>query len=225
MSDLHFREPILKFSTTKICANHPSLFSSSRWDSSTLHSSAPSRPSERPASPRGRPSPRPTTTGTTTPTCCPPLQILHHPPTAAAATRRSGSSSSARDGRPSRPCASAPPPHKDIVVVSPQPHFLYTPLLAGSAVGTITLRSACEPLRALVEHAATRASSATFVRADARDIDVENKTVRATMGGGSSDELQLSYDKLIVAVGARFRAKLRNPIGDCVIMDAIATPN
>jgi len=100
-----------------------------------------------------------------------------------------------------RKCAA---PNKDIVVVSPRPHFLYTPLLAGSAVGTITLRSACEPLRALVESAATRASSATFVRADARDIDVESKTVRATMGGsGTSDELHLSYDKLIIAVGAQ----------------------
>jgi len=95
-------------------------------------------------------------------------------------------------------------PDKDIVVVSPRPHFLYTPLLAGSAVGTITLRSACEPLRALVERAAGRASSATFVRADARSIAVESKTVMATTGGGSaSDELQLSYDKLVVAVGSQ----------------------
>ena len=38
-----------------------------------------------------------------------------------------------------RKCAS---PNKSIVVVSPRPHFLYTPLLASSSVGTITLRSA-----------------------------------------------------------------------------------
>lgn len=50
-----------------------------------------------------------------------------------------------------RKCAS---PNKSIVVVSPRPHFLYTPLLASSSVGTITLCSACEPLRALVESAA-----------------------------------------------------------------------
>lgn len=93
-------------------------------------------------------------------------------------------------------------PNKDVVVVSPRPHFLYTPLLAGSAVGTITLRSACEPLRAIVESAARRASSATFVRADAREIDVANKTVRATTDEGSM-ELELSYDKLVIAVGAQ----------------------
>jgi NADH:ubiquinone reductase (non-electrogenic) len=93
-------------------------------------------------------------------------------------------------------------PGKDVVVVSPRPHFLYTPLLAGSAVGTITLRSACEPLRALVDSAAGRAASATFVRADAREVDVINKTVRATTGQGSM-ELEVSYDKLVIAVGAQ----------------------
>lgn len=100
-------------------------------------------------------------------------------------------------------------PNKDIVVVSPRPHFLYTPLLAGSAVGTITLRSACEPLRAIVESAAEKASSATYVRADARHVDLKHKKVYATTGGGSSSssgremELELDYDKLIVAVGAQ----------------------
>ena len=93
-------------------------------------------------------------------------------------------------------------PGKDVVVISPRPHFLYTPLLAGSAVGTITLRSACEPLRKLVDSAAGRASSATFVRADASEIDTNNKTVRATTGGGST-ELELTYDKLVIAVGAQ----------------------
>jgi len=97
-----------------------------------------------------------------------------------------------------RKCAG---PNKEVVVVSPRPHFLYTPLLAGSAVGTITLRSACEPLRAMVEAAAGKAASATFVRADAREVDVGNKTVRATTDEDGM-ELQLSYDKLVVAVGA-----------------------
>jgi len=94
-------------------------------------------------------------------------------------------------------------PGKDVVVLSPRPHFLYTPLLAGSAVGTITLRSACEPLRALVNSAAGRSHSATFVRADASEIDVKNKTVRATTGVNGSMELEVTYDKLVIAVGAQ----------------------
>lgn len=93
-------------------------------------------------------------------------------------------------------------PGKEVVVVSPRPHFLYTPLLAGSAVGTITLRSACEPIRALVEAAARRATGATFVRADASDIDTHNKVVWATTGEEGL-QLQLQYDKLVIAVGAQ----------------------
>lgn len=97
-----------------------------------------------------------------------------------------------------RKCAS---PHKSVVIVSPRPHFLYTPLLASSSVGTITLRSACEPLRALVETAASKATSATFVRADAREIDVHNKKVYATTDSDGMG-LELTYDKLVIAVGA-----------------------
>lgn len=94
---------------------------------------------------------------------------------------------------------------KEVVVVSPRPHFLYTPLLAGSAVGSIALSSATEPIRALV------APNATFVRADARHIDVVNKRVYATLTSADEDEeendgsmdLELSYDKLLIAVGSQ----------------------
>eukprot|EP00529_Nitzschia_sp_RCC80_P004484 CAMPEP_0113461476 /NCGR_PEP_ID=MMETSP0014_2-20120614/11562_1 /TAXON_ID=2857 /ORGANISM="Nitzschia sp." /LENGTH=957 /DNA_ID=CAMNT_0000353241 /DNA_START=179 /DNA_END=3053 /DNA_ORIENTATION=+ /assembly_acc=CAM_ASM_000159 len=101
-------------------------------------------------------------------------------------------------------------PDKEVVVVSPRPHFLYTPLLAGSAVGTIGLSSAIEPIRAIV------APNATFVRADARHIDTVNKRVYATLTSvddhakADDDEdskaamdLELSYDKLLIAVGAQ----------------------
>jgi len=98
-----------------------------------------------------------------------------------------------------RKCAS---PGKSVVVVSPRPHFLYTPLLASSSVGTITLRSACEPLRALVDSAATKASSASFVRADARSVDPESQTVIATTDSAGT-MLHLTYDKLVIAVGAQ----------------------
>lgn len=97
-----------------------------------------------------------------------------------------------------RKCAG---PNKEIVMVSPRPHFLYTPLLAGSSVGTVTLRSACEPLRNLVNVAAAKSEDATFVRAHAREVDTKNKTVRVTCGESGS-ELHLAYDKLVVAVGS-----------------------
>ena len=86
------------------------------------------------------------------------------------------------------------------MVVSPRPHFLYTPLLVSSSVGTITLRSACEPLRALVESAAGSAHSATFVGADdARFMLIDqtkNQTVVATTDSEGT-ELHLSYGVIL----------------------------
>lgn len=93
-------------------------------------------------------------------------------------------------------------PDKSVVVVSPRPHFLYTPLLASSSVGTIALRSACEPFRNLIESAAEKCASATYVRADAREIDFKGKKVRATCDS-HGNELELSYDKLVIAVGSQ----------------------
>eukprot|EP00587_Corethron_hystrix_P002180 CAMPEP_0113310278 /NCGR_PEP_ID=MMETSP0010_2-20120614/7986_1 /TAXON_ID=216773 ORGANISM="Corethron hystrix, Strain 308" /NCGR_SAMPLE_ID=MMETSP0010_2 /ASSEMBLY_ACC=CAM_ASM_000155 /LENGTH=582 /DNA_ID=CAMNT_0000165699 /DNA_START=30 /DNA_END=1778 /DNA_ORIENTATION=- /assembly_acc=CAM_ASM_000155 len=99
-----------------------------------------------------------------------------------------------------RKCAG---PNKDVVIVSPRPHFLYTPLLAGTAVGTVTLRSACEPIRRLITSAGGKESSVTYIRADARDVDLLNKRVLATTAAGDDGmELELAYDKLIVAVGS-----------------------
>ncbi|KAH8056286.1 oxidoreductase [Aureococcus anophagefferens] len=99
-----------------------------------------------------------------------------------------------------RKCAG---PNKDIVVVSPRPHFLYTPLLAGSSVGTVALKSACEPLRDLVDRAAAVAASATFLRAEVRDVDVDGRTVLATTDDAAVD---VSYDKLLASELADFRS-------------------
>ena len=45
-------------------------------------------------------------------------------------------------------------------------------------------------------------AGATFVRADAREVDTGSKTVRATADADGM-ELEISYDKLIVAVGSQ----------------------
>ena len=89
--------------------------------------------------------------------------------------------------------------NKDVVMVSNRPHFLYTPLLAGSSVGTVALRSVCEPLRELVDRAAAKTASATFVRAEVRDVDVAGQKVSAIVDDDTP--LDIAYDKLVVAVG------------------------
>ncbi len=35
----------------------------------------------------------------------------------------------------------------EVVIVSPRNFFLFTPMLSGSAVGTVEFRSICEPIR------------------------------------------------------------------------------
>jgi NADH dehydrogenase FAD-containing subunit len=37
-------------------------------------------------------------------------------------------------------------PDLDVTVISPRPHFVFTPLLAGCAVGTLEFRSTLEPV-------------------------------------------------------------------------------
>ena len=76
-------------------------------------------------------------------------------------TSSSSSSSSSPDGRVTRPrivvLGSGWAAHAlmktidtskfDLVVVSPRNYFVFTPMLASSAVGTVEFRSVCEPIR------------------------------------------------------------------------------
>merc|ERR1719399_591909 len=64
----------------------------------------------------------------------------------------------------------------------------------------MTLRSVCEPIRAVIENSWT--TDAKFIRADARAIDAAKKTVSLKTGDGDAN-LELPYDKLVIAVGAQ----------------------
>lgn len=94
----------------------------------------------------------------------------------------------------------------EVVVISPRPHFLYTPLLAGSAVGTVQLRSVIEPVRDLLTAASvpSEASGSSFVRAEVLDVDFAKRVVRAATldGGDGSATVDIPYDRLVIAVGA-----------------------
>ncbi|KAL8381439.1 hypothetical protein RB595_005622 [Gaeumannomyces hyphopodioides] len=110
------------------------------------------------------------------------------------------------------------------VVVSPRSHFVFTPLLASTAVGTLEFRAVVEPVRRL---------GVTFHQGWADDVDFDRRVVRveANVGddtaarttrrflapappeksrdGGASQSptergpmVEVPYDKLVVAVGA-----------------------
>jgi NADH:ubiquinone reductase (non-electrogenic) len=83
----------------------------------------------------------------------------------------------------------------DVTLVSPRNHFLFTPLLASTAVGTLELRSITEPVRDLLQ------ADDTYYRAKAERIDRQRQVVVCTpLEEGPSFEVP--YDKLVVSVGA-----------------------
>jgi NADH:ubiquinone reductase (non-electrogenic) len=81
----------------------------------------------------------------------------------------------------------------DIIVVSPRNHFLFTPLLPSTTVGTIEFRSIIEPIR----HARR---SLTFYHAEAFSLDPARRSV-GCRGTGNGETFSVSYDILVIAVG------------------------
>lgn len=90
-------------------------------------------------------------------------------------------------------------------IISPRSHFVFTPLLASTAVGTLEFRAAIEPVR--------RLQLDEFHQAWASNIDLKRKTIRLEANlnpdaGGRTDvpltkgpEFEVEYDKLVLAVG------------------------
>jgi NADH dehydrogenase FAD-containing subunit len=56
--------------------------------------------------------------------------------------------------------------HYDVSVVSPRNHFLFTPLLPSTTVGTLEFRSIIEPIRNMQDRLAIKFYQATCTRID-----------------------------------------------------------
>ena len=82
----------------------------------------------------------------------------------------------------------------DVTVVSPRNHFLFTPLLPSTTVGTIEFRSIIEPIR----HARR---ALRFFHARAETLDRDGRTVACT-GVTDGHRFLVPYDLLVIAVGA-----------------------
>ena len=85
----------------------------------------------------------------------------------------------------------------DVIVISPRNHFLFTPLLPSTTVGTLEFRSIIEPVRN------------TKFRDDhhfqlAKAIELQaNKRVVVCESILNNKRYEVNYDKLVIAVGAR----------------------
>ncbi|MFN8392097.1 MAG: FAD-dependent oxidoreductase [Bdellovibrionota bacterium] len=82
----------------------------------------------------------------------------------------------------------------EVIVVSPRNYFLFTPLLASSAVGTIEFRSIVEPIR-------LARADFQYYQASCTSIDAEQRTIHLDTGPAHKP-FDIQYDYLVVAVGA-----------------------
>lgn len=91
-----------------------------------------------------------------------------------------------------------------LIVVSPTNHFVFTPMLASSAVGTVEYRSMTEAVRSanpLIDD---------YLEGKATGVDVNKKTVTVKLNSllngireGESPTITLPYDHLVCSVGCR----------------------
>lgn len=92
-----------------------------------------------------------------------------------------------------------------LVVVSPSNHFVFTPMLASAAVGTVEYRSMTEAVRA------ANPMIDNYLEGTATKIDAKKQTVTVQLerlledddAGSGGPVVELKYDKLIVGVGCK----------------------
>lgn len=83
----------------------------------------------------------------------------------------------------------------DVTVVSPRNHFLFTPLLPSTTVGTVEFRSIIEPIR-------SARRDVGYIQAFARSLDTKQRLVRCE-GALDPSHVELPYDQLVIGVGSK----------------------
>lgn len=79
-----------------------------------------------------------------------------------------------------------------ITVISPRNHFLFTPLLPSTTIGTIEFRSIIEPVRNLI--------NVKYYQAYCRNVDTINKKVFCE-DADTGRSFEVDYDLVVIAVG------------------------
>ena len=85
----------------------------------------------------------------------------------------------------------------DVIVISPRNHFLFTPLLASTTVGTLEFRSIIEPIR----NTGFR-NEQHFHLSVATGLDTDRQVVQCVSSLDPTKEYEVAYDKLVIGVGA-----------------------
>eukprot|EP00658_Telonema_sp_P-2_P071602 TRINITY_DN6083_c0_g1_i8.p1 TRINITY_DN6083_c0_g1~~TRINITY_DN6083_c0_g1_i8.p1 ORF type:complete len:253 (+),score=72.44 TRINITY_DN6083_c0_g1_i8:115-873(+) len=82
-----------------------------------------------------------------------------------------------------------------VTVVSPSNHFLFTPLLPSTAVGTLEFRAIQEPIRTV--------PGVTYDAAKATSVDLESQSLICRDVFKNKSEYVVGYDYLIIACGSK----------------------
>jgi NADH dehydrogenase FAD-containing subunit len=82
----------------------------------------------------------------------------------------------------------------NVKVISPRNHFLFTPLLPSTAVGTLEFRAIQEPVRTI--------PGIDYYQAEVTSIDFENQRIHCSDIFQHKYDFDLKYDSLILAPGA-----------------------
>jgi NADH dehydrogenase FAD-containing subunit len=80
----------------------------------------------------------------------------------------------------------------DITVISPRNHFIFTPLLASTTVGTLEFRAIIEPIRTICQN---------YIQGECKQIDSQNKKV-ICYDTYHNVPFEKKYDYLVIAVGS-----------------------
>lgn len=89
----------------------------------------------------------------------------------------------------------------DVTIVSPRNHFVFTPMLAGASVGSVELRTLCEPIREINRDAKFYEATATYVNTQDRSVTCES--VICEGNSCTIESFDVPYDRLIITVGAQ----------------------
>lgn len=94
----------------------------------------------------------------------------------------------------------------DVTLISPRDHFLFTPLLASSTVGTVELRSITEPLLGFRAGVSVVCAEATEINPLERYVAIRQGSTPSAAHTSEAEtprEGRIPFDTLVIAVGAR----------------------
>jgi len=84
----------------------------------------------------------------------------------------------------------------EVRIVSPSNHFVFTPLIPSTAVGTLEFRCIQEPIRKVM------GNNGKFVQAKAMRVDADSK-ILTCRSVHDRKEFNVKYDKLVIGVGVK----------------------